>query len=158
MTRSLSLAALEAAQAQETGEVYLALVTLTHADPTFETKRYVRNTTDVVSRGQTFTAVAFDISLPDEDDEGSREVQLVLDNVDRRDVEAVRRLTSPLQVLLEVVLASQPDVVETQARLGLRGVQIDAATIAGTLADDPFLHLRYPAATYSQADYPGLFG
>lgn len=158
MTRSLSLAALQAAQAEETEQVYLYLLTLSHSDPAFETKRYVRNGADIVSRGEIFTGTAFDVHLPIEDDEELPELTVTWDNVDRRDVEAIRSLQGPPTVTLEVVLASSPDTVELgPIDMELRSARYDALTIGGTVGQDPLLHLPYPADTYNQADYPGIF-
>ena len=67
---------LEAAVAQETDEVYLALVTISHEDlaalgvdyPDLGVSggalRFVNNTQDITSRGDVFKAYGFDLSLP----------------------------------------------------------------------------------------------
>ena len=155
MSRAFSLNALEAIQARETDEAFLVLLTLSH--PQMTTRRVVRNTVDVTSRGDVFTATAFDFVLPSEDATAEPRVTLQIDNVDRANVEVLRTINTPIDVALEVVLASDPDTVELgPIDMQLRGVQIDALRITGQVAGDPLLDAPYPADTYNQADYPGL--
>lgn len=107
----LTAAATAALMAHQTGDALIALLTLDHADLA-DPLRVARNTVDVVSRGETYAARAFAVTLPQDDGETLATVRLTLDNVDRAFTEAVRTIDSPLDATIELVLASAPDTVE----------------------------------------------
>ncbi len=68
MAKTLSAAALAALYAEESGETLIILLTLTH--PTWPTPiRVTSDSVDTSSRGLTFTAFPFDITLPNDDDQ-----------------------------------------------------------------------------------------
>jgi hypothetical protein len=155
--RSLSSAAVRALTAQETGEAFLMLVTITHDDlaaPLY----FANNTVDVTSRGHQFLGWPFEVALPDEREDALPTVQLRIDNVDRRIMEGIRGLLTAPTVLLEIVLASAPDIIEAGPfNFTLRGVEYDALVITGTLAPEDVLN--EPAMQYSFTPdlFPGLF-
>lgn len=157
MSRSLSLAARQAVNAQETDEVFLLLLTLDHEDIA-EPIRVVNNTEDVVSRGDTYIAYPFEITLPDEDPESVARVTLRIDNVDREIVRSLRGISSPLLVGLEVVMAASPDVVEAGPfNMTLVSAEYDALTVTGELAFEDVLNEPFPGHAYVPSEYPGLF-
>lgn len=157
MSRTLSPAAVQAITAQETGEVFLLLLTIDHPDLA-QPIRVVRNGEDVTSRGNTYSACAFDVALPDERSDRPPRVQLVLDNVDRAITQALRPLTSPPTVTLEVVLASSPDTVEAGPyEFTVRNVVYDAHVVTAELAYEDVLNLRFPADRFTPNLFPGLF-
>lgn len=88
----------------------LVLLTITHAD-IVTPMRFVRNTVDIVSRSNTFTAFPFDFAPPGEGEDGVTAARIVIDNIDRRIVETLRALATPPTVLVEIVLGSTPDTV-----------------------------------------------
>lgn len=131
--RTLSTEALRSAHAENTDEVWLVLLTITHADLD-EPLRFVNNMESVTSRGRVYVAFPFEIVLPTEDPEEIGEAQLTIDNIDRRIVTTVRDLSSPPRVTLEIVLASSPGTVEASfSGLVLRDVDYDATRVTGTL-------------------------
>ncbi len=157
MTRTLSMAARQAVNAQETNEVFLLLLTLDHEDLA-EPIRVVNNTEDVTSRGMTFVAYPFEIALPDEDPESVARVSLRIDNVDREIVRNLRAIQAPLSVALEVVMASSPDTVEAGPfNMTLVAAEYDALTVTGELAFEDVLNEPFPGQSYVPSEYPGLF-
>ena len=157
MARSLSTAARRAILAQETDEVFLILLTIDHADLD-EPIRVCSDSRNLISRGEEYLAFPFSVSLPGEHDDQLSRVQLTIDNVDRRIVEAVRTITSAPTVALEVVLASDPDTVEAGPfDFTLRDVAYDALTVQGELSYEDLLNEAYPEGTFSPADFPGIF-
>ena len=157
MSRTLSLAARKAVNAQETDEVFLLLLTLDHEDIT-EPVRVVNNTVDIVSQGETYIAYPFEIALPDEDAESVARVTLRIDNVDREIVKSLRSISSPLSVGLEVVMAASPDTVEAGPfNMTLVSAEYDALTVTGELAFEDVLNEPFPGHAYVPSDYPGLF-
>lgn len=157
MPRTLSARAVRSALALETSDAFLVLVTFT--DPVDGTKyRAVLNTEDVTSRGDLFTACWFQFSLPPDDDEAPKGVQLSIDNVDLGLVGLLRRVTVPIECLIEIVVSATPDVVEMSLTdLVLREVTWDQNTINGTLVSDDPLNQGYPADIYEPRTFPGIF-
>jgi len=157
VSRSLSLAARKAVNAQETEEVFLLLLTLDHEDLA-EPIRVVNNTEDVTSRGDTYIAYPFEIALPDEDPESVARVTLRIDNVNREIVKSLRAISSPLSVGLEVVMATSPDTVEAGPfNMTLVSAEHDALTVTGELAFEDVLNEPFPGHGYVPSAYPGLF-
>lgn len=157
MPRALSTAAKQAIYAAETGEVFLMLVAISHAQLATPL-RFVSNTVDVTSRGNLYLGWPFRLALPAEYDDQLPTVQLQIDNVDRRIMEGVRALTSAPTVTVEVILASAPDVVEAGPfDFTLRTCEYDALVISGTLAFEDVLNEPYPFQTMTPGHMPGLF-
>ena len=157
MPRSVSATLKQAAFAQETGEAVLELVTLDHPD-LGGPLRMVNNLTDVVSRGNTFVAFPFMLTLPAEDEDRAGEARLTIDNVSGEIAAALRSISSPATVTLEVVLASSPDTVEASAPdYQLRDVTIDVGQVSGRLTLEDFESEPYPAGRMSPLRFPGLF-
>ena len=157
MTRALSPTALSAVLAQDTGEAFLMLVSFTHT-PTSETFRCVLNTEDITSRGDVYTATYFEVSLPEESDKAPQGCTITVDNVDLMLVALLRRITQPLNVTIEVVLASSPSTVELSLTdLVLREVTWNEQTLTGTLSSDDPLNQRFPSHIYEPRTFPGIF-
>lgn len=158
MPRNLSSRARTAALSLESSEAWLVLLEIHH--PTITTPfRVVRNTEAVTSKGVKYYAYPFDIVLGEDDGEHLPEVSLTIDNVDRALVETIRTLAESPTVILKLVLASQPDVVELEITgLVLREVEYDAYAITGRLYADDILSMRHPADLITPASgYRGLF-
>jgi hypothetical protein len=155
--RSLSSAAKAALTFQETGEIYLMLLTIQHP-ALIPSLYFANNNADITSRGNTYLAWPFQVALPEEREDTVPTIQIVIDNIDRRIMAGIRSLPTAPTVLLEVVLASSPDTVEAGPfNFTLRGVDYDALTITGTLSPEDILNEPFPQYTYSPASFPGLF-
>jgi len=145
--------------AQETDAVYLPLLTITHASLGTPI-RLVADTVDLVYGGNTYTALPFDVSMPADTEDRISEVPVTIDNVDRAIVTAIRSITSPPSVYLEIVMklagSATSQIPSTKYRLN--GVKYDATKITGTLgvAAD---YLNEPAVKdrFDQINAPGLF-
>jgi hypothetical protein len=149
MPRSLSPAALASANAQSTDEVWLVLLTIEHNEIDAPI-RVVNNTEDIVSRGQTYIGFPFDFELPGEDADAPTKAR-------RRIVEAVRTISSPPLVTLEVILASAPDTVEFSfSGLTMREIDYDVSSVSGDLL---FESIFAEPVTYTMTPsrFPGLF-
>lgn len=157
MPRTLTTAARAALYSAETGEAVLILLTLAHADLPAPI-RVTSDSVETVSRGDTFLAFPFEISLPDDDDERPPEMRLTIDNVGREIVDAVRSITTPATVLMEIVLGSAPDTVEVAfPDFELVDVTMDALAVSGRLTLESFDIEPYPAGEMNPIDFPGLF-
>lgn len=138
-----------------TDEAFLWLLTIT--SPT-ETLRVVNNMEDVVSRGQTYTAYPFNISLPVEDGSKALSLTLTIDNVDQLLIESIRGFLEPPTMKLELVLSSDFDTVEKKIDfLRLSNVEYDQLQIRGQLKPNNVLGNSFPATSYDPAQFPALF-
>jgi hypothetical protein len=157
MPRTLSSAARTAIYAQQTGEVFLYLATIAHVDIT-PTLRFVNNTVSITSRGNVYEAWPFELTLPEEREDQMTQVQMAIDNIDRRIMEGLRLLTSAPSMTLEVVLASAPDTVEAGPfPFALRGVEYTALMINGTLSWEDTITEPAMQYEFSPRYFPGLF-
>lgn len=157
MSRDVSLSLRAAVNAPETDEVFLVLLTVDHAGLA-QPIRVTSDAVDTMSRGETFVAFPFELTLPEDGEDRPPRARLRIDNVDRQIVKAVRSIASAPTVLMEIVRAAEPDTVEAVfPDFRLRDVIYDALTVEGELTLESFLAEPYPAATFSPADFPGLF-
>lgn len=133
------------------------LVELSH--PAFlTTQRLVNNNVDIVSRGNTYVAFPMKIRLPSDDGETSREVAIDFDNVGRDLIDEIRSITTPIQVKIEMILASNPDQVQISLEeLKVRNISYDKSKISAKLSLDNFLNIAMTGEKYTPQNYPGLF-
>lgn len=164
--RTLSNAAKAAVYAQSTDEAFIILVTINHS--TFSEP--VRVASDplellpvagvrgVVSRGDEFVFLPFNIELPAQDDSGVAKARISVDNISREIVAAVRNATSALSIDIEIVLASDPDTVEISIEdFRLDRVTYDALTVSGDISVEYFDLEPFPSRRFTPSDFPGLF-
>lgn len=144
--------------AQETGEVFVLLVTIAHADMPAPIRVCNAGAT-VTSGGQDFVHFPFEIDLPRESEDAPPTVTLRICNVDRQIVEAVRTYAGEITVTVNLVLASSPDTVEAGPfEFTMREAHYDALVVEGTLAFQDVLNEPYPADSFTPSRFPGLFG
>lgn len=103
-------ALLRTAQADSGGDAPLYLLTITHDDLP-ETLRFVRDFVPCVSRTHTFTPFPFDVTPPGSADGGSSPASISMSAVGGEIPAALRSLSTAATVLVEIVLASDPDTV-----------------------------------------------
>ncbi len=153
----LSDAFKQAAFLQDTDEVFLALLTIAHADIS-PSIRVVNNTENITSNGNVFTAFPFDIELPDARETGVPRARLTIDNVSREIAQSIRLITTAPTVTIEIVMASDPDTVEqTWADMTLKNVKWDMFKMSGDLIFEEIEVEPFPAGQFSPASFPGLF-
>lgn len=160
MSRTTSAVFKAAANAQETGEVLVALITITHSSIIGGPLRLVQDLKDMTSNANVYTAFPFEIRLPDDTDDGPAKVLLTIDNVDRSIMVALRTMppSSPPTVTVELVLASQPNVVEISIQnMTLRSISGDAVQIEGELRMDEEDLRPFPEGSFTPSQFPGLF-
>jgi len=157
MSRSVTNATWQALAAQETGEVFLVLLTILHPDLTTPF-RFVNNNENIDSNGETFNRYPFEISLPEDSASRIPRAELTIDNVDRQIVQTIRSLSSAPTVQIDVIRAAAPDVLEaTFVDFVFRDIGYDFLTVSGSLTLENILAEPYPAGIFSPADFPGLF-
>lgn len=146
----------EAAFAPETGATPLFLLKIEH-ESLAEPIRVVNNQTDIVSDGETYVGLAFEIDLPSETDDQSR-VNVRIDNVDRVIVDSLRAVTGRPTFTLSVVLADTPDQVEAGPyAMTLSEADYDAGQVTGVLVFEDILAEPFPGDSFVPSRFPGLF-
>lgn len=157
MSREVSTDALSEMFDQETGEVYAILLTLDHADLDSPI-RVTPIGEGITSNGNDFSFLPFDISLPDDPDNGQHRARLAMDNVDRQIVQAIRSLNSAPTITIQIVRYSDPDVIEAEwTDFKLTRASYDKFRVEGDLTIEEFTTEAFPALTFSPSLFPGLF-
>lgn len=155
--RPLSAAAKKAIFSQETSEVFLPIITIQNVGIGLPL-RFVANSQDIVSRGNTYLACPFQLALPDDADQAPPRVNLTIDNVALEITEAIRALVTAPLLALEVILASSPDTIEAGPfNFTIRSAQYDATAVTAELVFEDVLNEPFPSATYIPKNFPGLF-
>ncbi len=156
MSAGLSAACKAALYAPNTGDLPLCLLTLDH-DDWAQPVRLVNDRQDLVSNGDTYTARAFSVQLPADKDGPPRAV-LVVDNVDRALVAAMRTITTPPTVSIGLVLRSAPNTIErTWPNLRIRSAQIHATALEVELGPNAVFDEGYPGLDFTPLAFPAGF-
>jgi hypothetical protein len=156
-----------AVNSRETGEVFVILLTIdedsldapirvsTDNGDTFTVdSETVRGT---ISRGENFIFFPMKISLATDKDGVPPTMQISIENVSRDLIVAIRSMSAPPTVLVEVVLASQHDTVEASfANFKLSSADYDM-WITGTLSREHFYTEPYPGIQILPSNFPGCF-
>lgn len=155
--RTLSPATMQAGNAQETGEVYLVLLKISH-EGLAEAIRVVNNNVAITSNGETYLPYAFRYDPPDDTATGMENGMLTIDNVDRSFIAVIRAIDSPPTVEVSVILASDPDNIQVgPLEFSFSGVTYNAKSISGALVYDDMLSYEFPQGKFRPMDFPGLF-
>ena len=167
MARTLTPAAWAAITAQETDEVVVVLIELSHstlADPIRVSSDNaellpVAQVYGTLSNGTEYVFFPFEFTMPDQSEDSPPRASLVIDNIDRSIVQAVREASGePIAVAVKVVIASDPDtVVVGEIEFALKNVQYNATTVSGDLSFATVLDEPYPEGMFGPSDFPGLF-
>ena len=161
----------EAANAQETGRVPIALITLSHADladdilistdPTQELSGLTTDTEKVygtTSDSKEYVFLPVRIKLPDDTDEGPGEMQLEFDNVHRAYTEAIRDVFTPVTCQIDLVMDNALDTIDASwPEFQLTNINYNATTITGTLKLETLESEPYPAGSFTPGYFSGLF-
>ena len=156
MSNTLSPSLLAQLYGQTSSDPFLMLVTISHS--AFSTIRLVNNTENIISNGNTFMAFPVRIVLPVDDGETAREVSMELDNVSLELIDEIRTVTTPMDVKIEMVLASDPNFVQISLEeLKIRNVSYDKQRITAKLYMDDFLSTSMTSEQYTPQNFPGIF-
>lgn len=157
MSNDLSLDLIEQLTQEASTDPFLTLVTLEH--PSFVSPiRLVNNIVNITSRSNVFYASALEITLPSDDGETSREIQLALDNVTLEHMVALRTAIGQVTVKLEMILASLPNDVQLSFEdLKISSASFNKTRITTRLFLDNFLNTELTSEKYLPSNFRGLF-
>lgn len=155
--RLLSPTFLRAIHAQDSEQVLLPLVRLSHPDWDDDV-RLVPDWQPIMHQGAEYIPYAFEITLPDDDAEGLPVLRWVADNVSREIVMLMRGVTDKITARVVWVLASTPDFIEAGPfDVEMAAVEYDAQTLSGTMQIEPILDEPFGYLTMTPKTAPGLF-
>lgn len=156
MSRDVTNTFIAACNAATTDECFVLLIRIEHPD--FPVP-ILLNTSgwDIISNGDYYQPCPVQVTLSEDSSDRPPQAKLVVDNIDRTPVAAVRSITSPPIVDLSVVRASAPDVVEASfPGFEMRKVDYSTLTIEGTLTLDNLYSEPSCAYSFTPAYFPGL--
>ncbi|MBB3396880.1 DUF1833 family protein [Rhizobium sp. BK060] len=167
MSRNLSPGFLAGLYSQESEEVVICLLTVTHEDiggPIYLSSDPTTRLSDdplvygTISRSNEYLYLPFEFTLPDDKSDSPPRVQLSMDNTDRSLVTLLRSIATPANVMVELILASDLNSVEIQIpALQLSDVTMDDSKISATLVADALINEPHPAQLFTPGSFPGLF-
>lgn len=140
------------------GEEPVYLLEITHAQLGAPV-RIVRDTQDLVSNGETFVALTFEIQLPDDAAGRLPRAPIRIDNVGRELTQWIDASQGGrgAKVRLMQVLRSDPDTIEYDVTLDLLRVTQNGAHVVGELGYEDFLSLPALVARYDPSTAPAIF-
>lgn len=147
----------QVAFAHNTSDALLTMLELANSELP-ATIRVVCAKYNVTSGGYVYQAFPFFVTKPTRLPEELPSAQLSICNVDRKIVEAVRSVSTPIEVTMFSVLASTPNVVEDGPyTLKLRDVGYSYSVVTGKLTVDDIRSEPYPADLFDPSTAPGIF-
>lgn len=157
MSRTFSATTKQAMLASETGEGYLTLISISH--PELDgVLRVVCNTEDIVSRGDTFVAYPFEMTLPSDEEEAPPAARVTIDNIDLQVANTLRSINSPATFLMEIVRIEDLDTVEeTFSNFQLRNIDGDLMQINGDLTIEDMTSEPFPYLKFGPKRFRGLY-
>lgn len=158
MPRIVSETALAAMLAQQTEQIFLICLTISHtslASPI----RLVNDTLELETSEGTYLPFPFMAVLPEDSEETITGITVRIDNVDQRVIEALRSITTAPTMTMSVRLRSTPDTVEAGPYVfQMKSAVYDAQTIDATLSfEEDFLTEPFPKDSFTPQTTPGLF-
>jgi hypothetical protein len=157
-----------AAFAQETDVALIVLLTLSTEDlpdtirvcnvPVQKFPTLGENVYGLMSNGQQYIFLPFDIELPQDDKTGAVSARLTIDNVNRQIVQYARETKKPINVTVQVVLSNDLDTVEFESTdFKLTNVSYNGFNVSGDLSID-YLGLEpFPCGRFTPSGFSGLF-
>lgn len=156
MPRSVSLQYLQASLAQQTEEVALALLTLDHPDMAAPL-RFVNDAVEVTSNGNLFAPQPFHPILPTDAPDEEPRASIEISAIDLVVITALRGLSGRPTCLVQIVLASQPDVIEWGQTFHVRSIDITASTATLDIGMRQLEQEPFPNLTFDPVRFPAQF-
>lgn len=167
---SMSAEAIKAVFSQESDADLIVLLTFYDPDTNQPSVRLSDNYTSrisetsedvvygVTSRGNNFTFLPLQITLPQEDEAQAPRMSIVINDVTRYVIPIVRSLSKPPKVLMELVLSKTPNVVEASfSGFYVSSFTYNADQVTCELGMVDYEREPFPMHSFSPKYFPGLF-
>ena len=157
MPGDASAATRAALYAPQTSLVLIHLLTIDHDDMAAPV-RFCDQLTDVVSRGDTYTAFPCQWQRPPDVDGEMQRIEMVLDNVSRELVQTVRSISTPAAVTIEIVTSAALDTVEWgPGNFEFGGIRMTERELRIQLVAEQLLSEPFPYRIFTPTGFPLLF-
>ena len=134
----------------------IVLLTISHASLT-EDIRVANNKVAVTSNGLEYVAFPLQIQLPDSKEDSQPPSKLTISNVSREIGQAIRMISTPPQVTLQVVRQETPDIVEAEfVGMILSNVKYNMMTVTADLVFEDLTREEYPYLKFSPSIFKGI--
>lgn len=169
---TMSAAAVEALFAAESNDTLVLLVRIYDPD-TGEviariadnyTQRITDLTTDldlvygIVSNGNEYIFLPVEITLPSESQDGSSKFSLTINDVTQHLTPLIRTISGPPQVELDIVLKSQPNIVEAQFKdFFVSSISYNSNTVSCEMSMINYQVEPFPVYSFTPKYFRGLF-
>lgn len=112
----------------------------------------------VTSRGNDFTFLPMEISLPTEEEAQAPRCSVTMHDVTRYVVPIIRSISGPPKVKLEIVLSKTPDTVEASfAGFYFSNFTYNVDQVTGSLSMIDYEREPFPMHSFSPVYFPGIF-
>lgn len=140
----------------EESDLPLVLLTISHADLA-QPIRVVCNKVDITSNGNVFTGFPFEIVLPDAGEDAPPQSKIRINNVSREIGQAIRSISTPPDVTIQVVRQDTPDVIEAEfAGMFMTNVTYDALIVEADLFFEDLVREPFPYLKFSPSYFRGI--
>lgn len=158
MPRTLPTTVITAVNSQTTSRAFLVLLDVYHS--LIGTYRFVNNTENITSGGNTYLAYPFSITIPPDDPELQIRARLRISHV-TSELNVLRTVAGRREratVAIKVIDAAVPNtILQSISGLVMASVAYNADVMDIDLTIDNFLTEPFPSATFSPATFPGIF-
>ena len=140
------------------GEEPVYLLEITHPQLAVPV-RVVRDTQDLISNGHTFTAMAFDIQMPDDVEGQLPRAPIRIDNVGRELTQWLDASNggNGASVRVMQVMRDDPNTIEYDVTMDLMRVKQNGAFVTGEIGYEDTLNIPALVMTYRPDNTPGIF-
>ena len=126
------------------------------------TKRISETADEVVygitSRGQDFTFLPMEISLPTEEEAQAPRCSIVMKDVTKYVIPLVRTIVGPPKIKMELVLSKTPDTVEASfTGFYISSFSYNADSVTADLSMIDYEREPFPMHSFTPAYFPGMF-
>lgn len=137
-------------------DVFLHLVSVTWDDG--EVSRWVKNYEGITSRGDYYTPSSFNVTLPSDPGDEIPTLNFSFALGDKITMRRLRNSTVRPTLRLEIVLASDPNIVELGPfDFDIRDFDMKGDAVVVKAGYEPLLDYEIPQLSYSPPMFPGLF-
>jgi hypothetical protein len=145
----------EEAFSQES-DLPLVLLTIAHASLA-QSIRVVNNKVNITSNGNEFIGFPFEIVLPDASEDAPPQSKIRINNVSREIGQAIRSITTPPAVTIQVVRQDTPDIIEAEfAGMFMTNVTYDALMVEADLFFEDLVREPYPCLRFNPSYFGGI--
>jgi len=141
--------------AQES-DLPLVLLTISH-DDLAQDILVVNNKVNITSNGKEFIGFPFEIVLPDASEDAPPQSKIRINNVSREIGQAIRAISTPPDVTIQVVRQDTPDIIEAEfAGMFMTNVTYDALMVEADLFFEDLVREPWPCLRFNPSYFRGI--